>query len=494
MTTDPKHDWRNAAWIAFLVTLFALAVAALSAKPASAAEIADTVVQIGGCSGVCVDPSGIVLTVKHCGIPEVTQVRFRDRTVMARKLYETTECDGPVVFDCEGEGYPYQRVAQRVPNVGEDVWSAGYPARNGTRQMTWASGKVVGAGRWKSNLRDCGVLVNEASFATSEGWSGGPLFNQANEVCGLLLGGDKRTSFYASFSAVRAAYDATRPQESMKPTLYVFTSKSCQPCTQFKNDYQPRGSFRTTIDAAYNVQFVDIDQQPQEAARRGVRDVPAFVRDGHANIVGYTTPDALLVALGLKDAEAIIERPAVPITPSQNDSDATPSPPTTGPASPSAPPGPPQHAVVERLDVLVNMLHAGMTIASCVGIGFGTWGIGSAVLWGLSAWRAARKVKQVATDIGGYWLPPAPQQQPPQVPPVAVPQRPPVITTENPPPPQAIIQENTFVPYERDTFAEAFAWAERQAVTKYPGSSEVVQLLRSLVNQFLASKGIRPKA
>lgn len=489
MNLPPNHDWRNAAWIAFLVTLFALAVAALSAKPASAAEIADTVVQIGGCSGVCVDPSGIVLTVKHCGIPEVTQVRFRDRTVLARKLYETTECDGPVVYDCDGEGYPYQRVAQRVPNVGEDVWSAGYPARNGTRALTWASGKVVGAGRWKSNLRDCGVLVNEASFATSEGWSGGPLFNQSNEVCGLLLGGDKRTSFYASFSAVRAAYDATRPQENSKPTLYVFTSKSCQPCTHFKNDYQPRGSFRTTIDAAYNVQFVDIDQQPQEAARRGVRDVPAFVRDGHANIVGYTTPDALLEALGLKSAEVVIERPAVPITPPVAGS---PSP--VAPSPSPTPPEAPQPSLGDRVDKLAGIIQTGLTVASWVGAGVGTGGIGAAVLWGLSAWRAARKVKQVASDIGGYWLPPAPQQQPPQVPPVAVQPRPPVITTENPPPPQAIIQENTFVPYERDTFAEAFAWAERQAVTKYPGSSEVVQLLRSLVNQFLASKGIRPKA
>lgn len=487
MNTDPKHDWRDAAWIAFLVTLFALAVAALSAKPASAAEIADTVVMIGGCSGVCVDPSGIVLTVKHCGIPEVTQVRFRDRTVMARKLYETPECDGPVVFDCEGDGYPYQRVAQRVPNVGEDVWSAGYPARNGTRQMTWASGKVVGAGRWKSNLRDCGVLVNEASFATSEGWSGGPLFNQSNEVCGLLLGGDKRTSFYASFSAVRAAYDATRPQENAKPTLYVFTSANCQPCRLFKSDYESRLTLKVPLNDAYTIRFVDIETNRSEATRRGVSDVPAFVRDGHANIVGYTTPDDLLVRLGLKQPEAVVERPPVVIPPA-----AQPAPVSSHPSP--TPPEAPQPSLSDRIDKLAGIIQTGLTVASWVGVGVGTGGIGAAVLWGLSAWRAARKVKQVAADIGGYWLPPAPQQQPPQVSPVAVQPRPPVITTENPPPPQVVVPTTQFAPYERDTFAEAFAWAKAEHGRRYPGSVSVLEAVQSMIDQYLASKGITRRA
>lgn len=480
MNTDPKHDWRNAAWIAFLVTLFALAVAALSAKPASAAEIADTVVRIGGCSGVCVDPSGIVMTVKHCQIPDVTQVYFRDRVVMARKVYETPECDGPVVFDCEGDGYPFQPIASRVPNVGEGVWSVGYPAQNGTRKLTWGSGQLQGTGEWKKRPSECGTQVNRTNIRTSEGWSGGPLLTPSNEVCGLLLGGNGSFSCFASYSAVRQAYDATCRPADTRPTLYVFTSANCQPCRLFKADYESRLTLKVPIDTAYTIRFVDIENNRAEATRRGVSDVPAFVRDGHTNIVGYTTPDDLLMRLGLKQAEVIVERPPVVIA-----APSTPSP---------APPGAPQPSLSDRVDKLAGIIQTGLTVASWVGVGVGTGGIGAAVLWGLSAFRAARRVKQVATDIGGYWLPPAPQQQPPQVPPMPVPQRPPVITTENPPPPQAIISENTFVPYERDTFAEAFAWAERQAVTKYPGSSEVVQLLRSLVNQFLASKGIRPKA
>lgn len=480
MNISPKHDWRNAAWIAFLVTLFALAVAALSAKPASAAEIADTVVQIGGCSGVCVDPSGIVLTVKHCGIPEVTQVRFRDRTVMARKLYETTECDGPVVFDCEGEGYPFQPIASRVPNVGDGVWSVGYPAQNGTRQLTWGSGKLQGTGEWKKRPSECGTQVNRTNIRTAEGWSGGPLLTPSNEVCGLLLGGNGSFSCFASYSSVRQAYDATCRPADTRPVLYVFTSANCQPCRQFKSDYESRLTLKVPLDTAYTIRLVDIETNRAEADRRGVRDVPAFVRDGHANVVGYTTPDDLLMRLGLKQAEVIVERPPVVIA-----APSTPSP---------APLGAPQPSLSDRVDKLAGIIQTGLTVASWVGVGVGTGGIGAAVLWGLSAWRAARKVKQVAADIGGYWLPPAPQQQPPQVSPVAVQPRPPVITTENPPPPQVVVPTTQFAPYERDTFAEAFAWAKAEHGRRYPGSVSVLEAVQSMIDQYLASKGITRRA
>lgn len=486
MTIPPRHDWRNAAWIAFLVTLFALAVAALSAKPASAAEIADTVVQIGGCSGVCVDPSGIVMTVKHCGIPEITQVKFRDRTVMARKVYETPECDGPVVFDCEGDGYPFQPIASRVPNVGEGVWSVGYPAQNGARKLTWGSGQLQGTGEWRKHARECGTQVNRTNIRTSEGWSGGPLLTPSNEVCGLLLGGNGSFSCFASYSSVRQAYDATCRPADTRPVLYVFTSANCQPCRQFKSDYESRLTLKVPLDTAYTIRFVDIETNRAEADRRGVRDVPAFVRDGHANVVGYTTPEDLLIQLGLKQPDAVVERPPVVIPP------PAPAPPNPSP-TPTTPEAP-QPSLSDRVDKLAGIIQTGLAVASWVGVGVGTGGIGAAVLWGLSAFRAARKVKQVAHDIGGYWLPPAPQQQPPQVPPVAVPQRPPVITTENPPLPQVVVPTTQFAPYERDTFAEAFAWAKAEHGRRYPGSVSVLEAVQSMIDQYLASKGIPRRA
>lgn len=478
MNTDPRHDWRTVAWIAFLLTLLALSLVVLNAKPAHAAPIEQSVVMVGGCSGVCVDPSGLVLTVKHCGLPDVTQVKFRDRSVIARKLYETPECDGPVIFDCEGEGYPWVPIAQLPPPAGSDVWSSGYPARNGSRQIVMGWGKVLGSARWKHKVFDCGALVNEVSIVCGEGWSGGPLFTQSNEVCGLCLGGDKRTTFFCSFSSIRAAMDSVRQQVPSKPTLYVFTSRSCQPCTQFKNDYAGNVPFKTAINAAYTVQFVDIDQQPQEATRRGVRDVPAFVRDNHANIVGYETPDKLLTQLGLKEQEAVIERPATPITPAQ-----PPAQPATPPVAPPVPITTPP--IVQRLDWLSQVAHIGFNVASVVMAGTATGGTAWAAWAGLSLLRRVLGRRQpVATQQPSMHLPPATQPMP---------QPAPVIPTETPPPPQVVIPTTQYAPYEVDSFAQAFAWAGGEYVRKYPGAVGTVEGIKSLITQYLAAKGIKVK-
>lgn len=477
MSNPPPNSWQSLAWIVVMILVTALAVVVLCAQPVSAAPVEDSIVIVGGCSGVCVDPAGLVLTVKHCGIPEVTQVKFRDRSVLARKLYETPECDGPVIFDCDGEGYPWVPVAQLPPPVGSDVWSTGYPARNGMRQIAMGWGKMVGAARWKHKVFDCGALVNEVSIICGEGWSGGPLFTQSNEVCGLCLGGDKRTTFFCSFSSIRAAMDFVRQQVPTKPTLYVFTSKACQPCTQFKNDYAGQPVFKAAISAAYTVQFVDIDQQPGEATRRGVRDVPAFVRDNHASIVGYETPDKLLAQLGLRQAEVVIERPATPIMPAQ-------------PSTPSTPPLPPPapittKPIVDRLDWLSQAAHIGFNVASVIVAGSATGGTAWAAWAGLSLLRRVLgRSKPVATQQPSMHLPPATQPAPQPVP---------IIPTETPPPPQVVIPTTQYAPYEVDSFAQAFAWAEGEYVRKYPGAVGTVEGIKSLITQYLAAKGIKVK-
>ena len=66
-----------------------------------------------------------------------------------------------------------------------------------------------------------------------------------------------------------------------------------------------------------------------------------------------------------------------------------------------------------------------------------------------------------------------------------------VITVESPPPPQAIIPETRFAPYERDTFAEAFAWAEAELVRKYPGAVSILETMKGMIDQFLSAKGIK---
>ena len=53
------------------------------------------VVLVGGCSGVCVDPAGIVLTAKHCRLGEQVTVRFPGRPpvapMSARQLHRAVQ-------------------------------------------------------------------------------------------------------------------------------------------------------------------------------------------------------------------------------------------------------------------------------------------------------------------------------------------------------------------------------------------------------------------
>lgn len=38
-------------------------------------DLRAAVVRVGGCSGVCVDPAGLVLTAKHCDLRDVERVQ-----------------------------------------------------------------------------------------------------------------------------------------------------------------------------------------------------------------------------------------------------------------------------------------------------------------------------------------------------------------------------------------------------------------------------------
>ncbi|MFV0444544.1 MAG: trypsin-like peptidase domain-containing protein, partial [Planctomycetaceae bacterium] len=235
---------------------------ALSCVASTSAAVEDAVVLIDGGSGVCVDPAGLVLTAKHCELPGTVTVRFKDRTVAAQRVYVSRDAEGPVVFDCEGDGYPYLTVAASPPQIGERLWSYGYPDVNGQRCLRWVSGRLL---QW-SPFEYAGGNFNGniVGFATAPGWSGGPLLNAKGEVCGLLNSTDCATSVFISSAAVREAYAAVRksrtdsPSTDGRPTLLVFGSATCGPCRQFKADYQSDSTFRAKLDGAFRIEFVDV--------------------------------------------------------------------------------------------------------------------------------------------------------------------------------------------------------------------------------------------
>jgi thiol-disulfide isomerase/thioredoxin len=447
------------------------------------AGVEDAVVMVEGCSGVCVDPSGLVLTARHCNLPTSVTVRFKDRTVAATRVYVCREVEGPVVYDCEGDGYPCLPVAATAPRAGERVWSCGYPHLGGRRELRWARGAIL---RWSTFEYAGGSFNgNVVAFVTTPGWSGGPLLNAKGEVCGLLNSSDCATSVFISSAAVRQAYAAVRQTRraepsprSAKPTLYVFGSITCGPCRQFKDDYANHSQLRQALEAAFTVQFVDVDQQTDLASRFGVAEVPTFLVPGGTRVTGYEGPEQLLAALGLRkeiatqpppQREVVADKATQPApgTPSPPSDAATPAPSAPDPAV-TAPTTP--SAIDERLDRLSGLLQTAVSIATWLGVGGATGGAGGLILGGLALWRTLRRRREgrAARDP------------------------PPVITVDSPPPPQAIVSETRFAPYERDTFAEAFAWAEVEMVRKYPGAVSTLETLKGLISQFLSAKGVKP--
>ena len=437
------------------------------------AGVRDAVVKIGGCSGVCVDPSGLVLSAKHCDHPERVTVEFNDRTVAAERVYESPATEGPVVYDCDGDGYPFAIVADGVPTVLSPVWSLGYPQYEGVRSLRRTDGVLLRGGRF--TFQDGAFRGNVVSFPTGSGWSGGPLFDADGRVIGILSSSDCFTSVFVSFAATRVAYETalghTEPETREDPTLYVFTLPNCGPCEQFKDDFAEDGEFRRQLQKRFTVVFVDVESQPELAKQYGVTQVPTFITAGREPVVGYENSEALLTALGIgTDAVTATPDNIGPLKPEQTPVD------DPEPEQPAADPVPALADENDRIDHVLSAVETAASLATWLGVGGATGGAGGLALGAIALWRTLRRRRR----------PPArdpPEAKPPPVAP------PPVVTRESPPP-QTIVPETRFAPYERDTFAEAYAWAEGELARKYPGAVGTLESLKGLIDQYLSAKGI----
>ena len=477
-------------------TEFIAVLACLALSGSLPAGVEDAVVLVDGCSGVCVDEAGLVMTARHCDLPKTVTVRFKDRTVSAKRIYVCPETEGPVIYDCEGDGYPFLPVAASPPQIGERLWSYGYPQVNGRREFRWASGRLL---RWSTFEYAGGSFNgNVLGFATGPGWSGGPLLNAKGEVCGLLNSADCATSVFISSAAVRQAYAAVRqqiewdePAADGRPTLYVFGSMTCGPCRLFKDNFANNGAFRQQLESRFAIKFVDVDKQPALTEQFSVNEVPQFIVPGSLRIIGYEGTDRLLVQLGIQ--QEISERPRSDPIPDQTEADNVQpevdvpetAPATIEPTSPQV--DPPSNAEVtesapapdsnDRLDRVAGIVEKAVTVATWWGVTGATGGAGGLVLGGIALWRTLRRRRK------------RPAREPPSA--KTASNKPPVVTVDSPPPPQAIIPETRFAPYERDTYAEAFAWAEAEMARKYPGSVGTMETIKGLIDQYLSSKGVR---
>lgn len=62
------------------------------------------------------------------------------------------------------------------------------------------------------------------------------------------------------------------------------------------------------------------------------------------------------------------------------------------------------------------------------------------------------------------------------------------VAVDSPPLPQRTVPETHYVPFEKDSFAQAHQWASEQVVRKYPGATEVLQAQDSLIKQYIAGQ------
>ena len=454
----------------------------LSLIGTSQAGVDDAIVMVDGCSGVCVDPSGIVLTAKHCDLSGEVTIRFKQRTVKAVRVYESNDSEGPVAYDCEGNGYPALPVASTAPAIGEKLWSLGYPTLNGRRELRENCGPLL---RWGSFKYAGGEFNgNVLGFSCSPGWSGGPLLNAKGEVCGLLNSSDDRTSVFISSAAVRQAYATVLEQrrvppadsEATLPKLLVFGSSTCRPCLQFKDDLKSNHEFSTRLRSAFDLEFFDIDQRTALVKQYAIESVPIFVGPGGVRVEGYSGPEPLLTELGL------IPRPdprPPPVSQPAPEADTSPHPVPEKPAEQSSTIPPSQTPVsqnanaTDTVDRLTTLASQALSVATWLGVTGISGGTAGAVLGGLALWRSLRKRRQSATPAGSH------------------PANPPTITHDSQPLPQAIVPETRFAAYERDSHAEAFAWAAAEMARKYPGAVGTLESLQGLMNQYLASRGLR---
>lgn len=455
---------RQALWLCATLVLFG---------GSAVADVSDCIVMVDGCSGVCVDPEGLILTAKHCDLANEVTVRFKHRSVRAVRVYQSTDTEGPLAYDCDGEGYPALPVASTAPFVGEKLWSFGYPSLQGRRELRQNCGPLL---RWGTFKYAGGEFTgNVVGFACASGWSGGPLLNAKGEVCGLLNSSDDRTSVFISSSAVREAVAEARQktmessQEDPLPELLVFGTPTCGPCVQFKAELKSDPGFSALLRSAYKLVWVDVDQRPEMLKKYGIESIPVFLSDRGIRIVGYTGAEKLLIELGLNPdldpRPPPVEGP-VPVA-------GQPQPPIESEPAPATLPPAPQQPKPDPLDRLTSLTQNAITIATWLGVTGLSGGTAGAVLGGLALWRTLRR-RQPTPPITSQPTSPLP-----------------TITHDSAPLPQAIVPETRFAAYERDSHAEAFAWAAAEMARKYPGSVSTLESLQGLMNQYLAARGLR---
>lgn len=295
-----------------------LALFAVLWSSVASAAVVDAVVNVGGCSGVCVDQCGLVLTARHCDLPETVEVVFPDRVVPAVRVYLCNDTEGVVAYDCEGDGYPSIPVASAKPERQDVVTLYGYVGVD--RHLVHRTGAVLGGTTGMAYMGRPIADMNVIDCPSIPGMSGGPAVNSSGCVVGLVSCSNAFTTACLSWSSIQEALRSAQPvadevpspevaqsHVDQRPVLTVYTTATCGACNRFKRDY---AADRAAIDGNYRLIFAD----PVD----GIAVVPTFVT-GDRRRTEYTTYESLLEWLNAAPVSPPQHGPDVATAPSGHD-------------------------------------------------------------------------------------------------------------------------------------------------------------------------------
>ncbi len=167
----------------------------------------ETVQSSGAGSGFIIDPSGIAVTNAHVveGAGSIKVFIGGDDEPINAKILGVSECNDLAVIDLTGDGYTYVKWFTGTPELGTDVWAAGFPL--GDPQYTLVDGSIAknnadGDTSWASldySLQDTAQI--------QPGNSGGPLLMEDGSVVGVnYMAADvtNTTQFFAIPQAIAA--------------------------------------------------------------------------------------------------------------------------------------------------------------------------------------------------------------------------------------------------------------------------------------------------
>lgn len=152
-------------------------------------------------SGFIIDPSGIAVTNNHvvtgAALIKVWVGGDTSKSYNARIL-GVSECSDLALIDIEGDGFPYFEWYSGTPNVGLEIYAAGFPL--GDPEFTLTKGivskeKTSGETSWASVDA---VIEHDATI--NPGNSGGPLVDANGKVVGINYAGSSSTNQYFAIS------------------------------------------------------------------------------------------------------------------------------------------------------------------------------------------------------------------------------------------------------------------------------------------------------